>query len=202
MDNWCDTPEVVDDDVAEIASYYQALVPLTDTLAVRAVLVLVRTYGVIDAAIEDYLAPLSLSRARLNVLNILCRAPGRMLRMKDISAALNVSKSNITSLIDGLERDGLVERRPDLSDKRTVWVYLTSLGKHSLQTVLPYHLAQLAELMSCLSPDEKMTLAQLLTRLRTHIVETRRLSEGDGASRFPVDVREQRRRHVRRRGCR
>jgi DNA-binding MarR family transcriptional regulator len=73
-----------------------------------------------------------LSEGRLFVLFQLGRAPEHQLPLGEIADHLDVSPRNVTGLIDHLERDGLVERVHDLSDRRSIQARLTPTG---LQTV-------------------------------------------------------------------
>jgi long-chain acyl-CoA synthetase len=47
---------------------------------------------------------------------------------------LDVSRPSVTSLVDGLVKRGLVERRPDLVDRRRVDHILTEAGRAALAT--------------------------------------------------------------------
>jgi DNA-binding MarR family transcriptional regulator len=41
---------------------------------------------------------------------------------------LNLKKSSVTSMIDSLEKEGLVKRTSDPTDRRKAWISLTSSG--------------------------------------------------------------------------
>jgi len=83
----------------------------------------------------------------------------------DVSRKILKSVSNITSLIDGLERDGLVRRERDTHDRRVVHVDLTPLGRKRVAALLPRHVAALVEQFSVLSAAEQETLARLCRKL-------------------------------------
>jgi DNA-binding MarR family transcriptional regulator len=51
------------------------------------------------------------------------------LRMSELAARAHLSKQTMTQLVLRLERDGLVERRPDPSDGRAVLTYLTKRAR-------------------------------------------------------------------------
>src|ERR1700674_3672138 len=46
-------------------------------------------------------------------------------RMADLASGLDVTPRNVTTLVDGLERDGLVRRRPHPTDRRATVIELT-----------------------------------------------------------------------------
>ena len=65
---------------------------------------------------------------RFDLMAALERAP-EGLTMGELSRRLMVSGGNITSIVDGLERDGLVRRRQPISDRRTSYIALTRQGR-------------------------------------------------------------------------
>jgi MarR family transcriptional regulator, 2-MHQ and catechol-resistance regulon repressor len=83
----------------------------------------------------------------------------------EISAKVLKSGSNMTTVIDNLERDGLVRRERDTQDRRVIHVNLTDKGSHKIEAVLPVHVAALVEEFSVLSPKEQETLGQLCKKL-------------------------------------
>lgn len=68
-----------------------------------------------------------LSTAQVNAL--LTLTPGEALPMRSLAARLDYDASNLSVLIDRLERRGAVERRPDPSDRRVKALALTAEGK-------------------------------------------------------------------------
>src|SRR5262249_12123195 len=64
-----------------------------------------------------------LSMARLRVLYQLMERP--TIRMGELSACVDVAPRTMTSTIEAMERDGLVQRRPDPHDRRATIVSIT-----------------------------------------------------------------------------
>ena len=83
----------------------------------------------------------------------------------EVSAKVLKSGSNMTTVIDNLERDGLVHRERDLEDRRVIHVHLTDAGNGKIEAVLPGHVAALVEEFSVLSPKEQETLGELCKKL-------------------------------------
>lgn len=83
----------------------------------------------------------------------------------EISAKVLKSGSNLTTVIDNLERDGLVRRERDEDDRRVIHVRLLEAGKNKLEDVLPNHVAALVEEFGVLSADEQARLSQLCKKL-------------------------------------
>ena len=67
-------------------------------------------------------------------------APDNSIRMTDLAESLKLSPSGITRRIDGLVRDGYVERRPCPSDRRGSNAVLTETGLLRLEEAAPTHL--------------------------------------------------------------
>lgn len=88
----------------------------------------------------------------------------------EVSQKVLKSGSNMTTVIDNLERDGLVRRERDANDRRVIHVHLTEAGSGKLEAVLPGHVAALVEEFSVLSATEQETLGVLCKKLGTRNV--------------------------------
>ncbi|MFZ0030738.1 MAG: MarR family transcriptional regulator [Candidatus Cybelea sp.] len=71
----------------------------------------------------------------------------------------------MTNRIDGLEKAGLVLRRPDPQDRRGTLVRLTAKGKALIDTATTGHVANEQRLLAVLSEREQRQLAELLRKL-------------------------------------
>ena len=58
----------------------------------------------------------------------IARTPGQALRMSDLAAQTLLTTSGITRVVDRLERDGLVDRRPCPTDRRGSLAAITPDG--------------------------------------------------------------------------
>jgi MarR family 2-MHQ and catechol resistance regulon transcriptional repressor len=83
----------------------------------------------------------------------------------EISTKVLKSGSNMTTVIDNLERGGYVQRERDAKDRRVINVHLTDTGKRKIEAVLPGHIAALVDEFSVLSASEQQTLAELCKKL-------------------------------------
>lgn len=75
-----------------------------------------------------------------DVLYQLSTAPGQRLRMRDLAAAVLLSRSGLTRLVDRLAEAGLVEREAHPSDGRGANAVLTAAGRAALRRAAPVHL--------------------------------------------------------------
>jgi len=83
----------------------------------------------------------------------------------EVSMKVLKSGSNMTTVIDNLERDGLVRRERHGKDRRVINIHLTEAGKKKIDAVLPGHIAALVDEFSVLSANEQQTLAELCKKL-------------------------------------
>lgn len=77
-----------------------------------------------------------------------------------------IDRTTMVSLVDGLERHGLVERTRDPSDRRKYAIELTAEGQALLRNKLfPAMLGALDAFLNPLTPDEREQLNRVLWRL-------------------------------------
>ena len=104
-----------------------------------------------------------LSPARLSALSVIVY--GGPLTMSALARAERVSPATISSTVSGLESAGLVARRRDGTDARSVTVEATDLGREVLTEGRRRRVAVLAAALSDLSPADRTALAQGLAAL-------------------------------------
>ncbi len=99
------------------------------------------------------------------------------LRMHELSKRMMVTRGNITGITDQLEREGLVVRSFDPTDRRAVAVKLTQRGLKRFREMAAGHERWVAELLDGLSPEEKRTVFGLLRKLKNHIDKVARVPD-------------------------
>ena len=102
----------------------------------RALMELLRTADTVWNASRVFFERWDLSPSQFNVLNLLHLNPGGM-SQTDLSRQLIMHRSNLTGLVDRLEKRGLVARREVASDRRAYSVVLTTAGTKILRDILP-----------------------------------------------------------------
>ena len=97
------------------------------------------------------------------------RGQGRILAMlkiqpeiatKELAYLLGIRQQSLNELLNKLEKNGYVERKPSENDKRIMIVHLTEKGKQVQQPETDYQ-----NIFGCLLPDELEQLAQYLDRI-------------------------------------
>ncbi len=83
----------------------------------------------------------------------------------ELAGKILKSTGNLTLVIDNLERDGLVARQRDSTDRRFVSVHLTPAGHDLIDRIFRPHVAGVVETMSALTMEEQESLALLCRKL-------------------------------------
>lgn len=102
---------------------------------------------------------------RFDVLAQLDRL-GRGLTMGELSSRLMVTNGNVTGLIDSMVEDGLVERQPHPTDRRSTVIAATRHGRALFAKMAPSHAAWVESMMAGLSRAEMVLLLELLGKLK------------------------------------
>ncbi len=97
------------------------------------------------------------------------RGQGRVLAMlkiqpeiatKDLSYLLGIRQQSLNELLNKLEKNGYVERRPSETDRRVMVVHLTKKGETVQQPASDYE-----EILGCLSKEELRQFGNYLDRI-------------------------------------
>jgi DNA-binding MarR family transcriptional regulator len=97
-----------------------------------AVTTLTRVQQILEARVEEVLAPFGLTFARFEILRLLGFSREGRLPMGKISDRLQIHPASVTSAVKRLERDELIERRIDSADNRVVLASLLKRGGEML----------------------------------------------------------------------
>jgi len=89
----------------------------------------------------------------------------RALSMKVLAQRVGVTEKTITGVVDRMERDGLVQRVREPSDRRVVLVELTGEGKKTYRELDRSIRGQLTTFLGMLDPEEREALFTILDKL-------------------------------------
>jgi DNA-binding MarR family transcriptional regulator len=115
-------------------------------------------------ALQPRLAPLGITRAQARLLRTIAAAD-RPPRMSDLAAGLGIVPRSATGTVVALEAAGLVVRRPDSGDRRSVLVLLTTDARAVLAGVDRARADAADEVFGTLAPSEQRALLALFDRL-------------------------------------
>ena len=90
---------------------------------------------------------------------------GGPMESHEIARLAGLSRAAISSAVNTLERDGLVDRRRESDDRRVVTVYLTDDGAERLIAAYTAQNTRERSLFAALTDDELATLTELMRRV-------------------------------------
>ena len=102
---------------------------------------------------------------RFDLLAQLDRAPNGM-TLGELSQRMMVSNGNITGLVDRLEEQGLLRRRPSPTDRRAQIVSLTAGGRRFFRTMARANAQWVGEIFADLSSGDLAALMPLLAKTK------------------------------------
>lgn len=123
-------------------------------------------------AADEWVRERELTHEQSFVLGYLQQNPGAIQR--DIAAMTRTSAASVSSLLQGLEKRGLVERRSDADNARTKLVFATPTG---IDLIAGFEDAMLSlddTLLAPLDPSERATLRELLLKVTRELPEPTR----------------------------
>ncbi|MEU8112670.1 MarR family transcriptional regulator [Micromonospora sp. NPDC048947] len=91
-----------------------------------------------------------------------------------LAARLNLDGSTVTRQVSALQRDGLITRTPDPSDGRGTVISPTPAGLQRMAAVQAARTRLYGDMLADWSPEDRTTLAALLTRLNQALVNRNR----------------------------
>src|SRR3954447_5976124 len=110
------------------------------------------------------LAPWEVSPSQARALGVLTRHGP--VRLGALSEHLRIAARSATEVVDALEEDGLVERRPDPCDRRATLVALTDRGAQVAAGVRAARAAEAEEFFARLDDADRACLTRILRNLR------------------------------------
>ena len=152
-------------DVAGITAQWARERPDYDTAPMDVFGRIARLHKAQLEASEQAFGHLGISAADFDVLATLRRA-GKPYRLtpSELTSWMMITSGGVTQRVDRLSRQGLVERAPHESDRRSTTVGLTAAGRKVIDKAMPLHIAAEQELLAGLTPKERSTLIALLTK--------------------------------------
>ena len=139
------------------------------TVEHEALLNIYYTSGCIKKRATEVLRRFGLTDVQLNLMMLLHhQGKNEGLNQAQLSEMMLVNRANITSLIDRMERDGLV-KRTSCEDRRYNIVKLTRKGKNLLLKVEPLYAKEVRRIMSALDDSEQKRVIRMLEKVRGNL---------------------------------
>lgn len=135
--------------------------------AVSASRALLHAAHLLEQRIDAALAPCGLHMREYLALRLLADSVHEPLRPTSLSVSLHATRTQITRLLDGLEKKALVARSAHESDRRSQQLTLTEAGAEALAQAVPLVEAVYASTWAPLSEQQLHAVARQL-----HLVHT------------------------------
>ena len=133
--------------------------------AVEAVRALLITAKALRYSGERWAQGFGLSEVRLQLLILVRHHPKQELTLGQLARALDLSPRTVTSLVDLLERDRLVSRKPHPTDRRSMLVRMTQAGRDKVDQVWDELLRRYFPLLAGFTDAEMADLRHLCYKL-------------------------------------
>jgi MarR family 2-MHQ and catechol resistance regulon transcriptional repressor len=110
-----------------------------------------------------------ISEPKFFVLLLLSREPDGIPLVK-IGNLMLVSKANITTLIGRMEKEGLVKKKENFDDRRSIKAYITEKGRAIFDDVKLQHKEFSEKMTKSLTEEEKSIMNSLLNKIQLDII--------------------------------
>lgn len=127
-----------------------------------------RAYTIIDNFISKFLETYNLSPAKFNIL-LMVKHVGKDkgISQQEISKLLLVTTSNMTRMIDKLEKDEYVERIDQKGDRRVNLIRITKKGSDLLNAIWPHYKEKIDKIIGAsFSKSEKIQVNKMLEKFK------------------------------------
>lgn len=111
---------------------------------------------------DDALAPTGLRCTQYTILDTLDHQPDAAPTVTQLAETLVIDQTTLSHNLKPLERDGLIELRPDETDRRRRLLHLTLAGRLRCEEARPYWAAAQASVAARYGNEEIRTLRQQL----------------------------------------
>lgn len=106
-----------------------------------------------------------INQTQFNLISQLDRAP-EGIRMGEVARRTVVTGSNVTAVVDDLERRGLVRRQTAQGDRRATVITLTEHGRQAFAQMAPVHANWIEDIFAEMPRHEKRALVEQLDGLK------------------------------------
>ena len=148
-------------------SHYQGPEPLRQALDLF--IKLERAHNAVLSVAQEQIRAAGLTVSQFGVLEALYHLGP--LCQRALADKILKTGGNMTTVIDNLERNGLVRRERSAEDRRFITVHLTDDGRALVAQIFPAHAEDISRAFAALDDAEQRTLADLLKKLGTTLSE-------------------------------
>jgi DNA-binding MarR family transcriptional regulator len=123
---------------------------------------------------DMFFKALGLTDVQFNVMMLLRHQSGEQdgLSQAHLSEMMLVNRANTTTLIDRMEKAGLVARTSDSADRRTNIIKMTAKGRKLFEKAEPLYAKLVGQIMTGFNHAQQKNLIAVLEKVRVNISES------------------------------
>lgn len=126
-------------------------------------------HAIYNRRLMERLAGTGLTAGQPKVLDYLGGQDGAS--QKDIAAHCYIEAATLTSVLNGMEAKGLIERRRLNGNRRTFHIFLTDKGREMQQRIWKAFSEIEAETFEVMSGEESAYFMEMFSRLYEHLIK-------------------------------
>jgi DNA-binding MarR family transcriptional regulator len=149
--------------------------PEFDASACYAFLHLLKTSDELLALDNQFLERLGTRQGRFALLMTLHKTPeDSPPTAAELAQSTGVTRATMSGFLDGLEREGVIERRTDPRDRRVIRVHLTVKGSEFAERLGPLYCKWFTSVLQSLTVAEREHLVYLLEKIQNRLADLSR----------------------------
>jgi len=121
--------------------------------------------------VDQAVAPLGITRSQFWVLVNVARYDGNGIAQTELAKLMNVGKVSLGGLIDRMEANEILERRPDPDDRRSKRVWMTAKGEALLHELQEIASGINKEVMRGITKEQNELLDGLLKTMKHNLLQ-------------------------------
>ncbi len=125
----------------------------------------------INAWQNNFFAPFGITPHQFNILRILRGAKHNSLTINDIKSRMIDDNSDVSRILDRMQKLELVERKTKATDKRSVQVIISSIGLELLERLDTKMHVTFDTIFEEITPDQARQLSKILDRVIENITD-------------------------------
>lgn len=149
----------------EMEALFQKHFPQMDYSSIKLVGALANAYHILFSIMERVLSKSGITPQTMEVLKILYMRKDEGYLLGEIGEQLKVSAANVTGLVEGLVKKGLVERKEQPGDRRKRLTMITPSGVEFMDNLAPVMIGFFNKVFAPLSSEDKNQLSDRLDQL-------------------------------------
>ncbi|WP_426448167.1 MarR family winged helix-turn-helix transcriptional regulator [Paenibacillus sp. S-38] len=111
--------------------------------------------------------PFDITSEQWSVLNTLMLGDG--VNQRELSQRTEKDPTNVTRILDQLERKGWIRRAPHPDDRRAYLLYVTDSGRELNRILAPMEAELIASVLASIDPESERVLREALLSINDHI---------------------------------